>query len=119
MITALKVGTEIHAKVWGNEYWIVNNPFYCAKLLELWHGYRCSLHSHQMKTETFTVLDGSIYLEVNGIEFLLPPGGRVTLHPGNLHRFRAATPTAHILEVSTHHDEADSFRVEPSGEFHE
>ena len=50
-------------KVWGHEEWIVNNPKYCGKKLVLKKGYRCSIHKHDIKDETFYILSGTVLLE--------------------------------------------------------
>jgi len=42
-------------KVWGSEDWIVNRE-YCGKVLNLNKGFRCSMHYHKNKDETFYVV---------------------------------------------------------------
>jgi D-lyxose ketol-isomerase len=51
-------------KNWGSEDWLVNNEKYCAKFLNLNHGYQCSVHYHACKDETFYVLAGEVELYV-------------------------------------------------------
>lgn len=51
-------------KLWGSEDWLVNSNKYCAKFLNLNHGYECSVHYHAVKDETFYVLGGEIELWV-------------------------------------------------------
>ena len=108
------------SKVWGSEEWLVNNELYCSKFLNLKKGYRSSLHYHRKKDETFYVLEGRMKLEYSTKSskkaVILGEGDYKRIKPGHLHRFRATTNTAKILEVSTHHEDNDSIRIEPGGE---
>jgi len=106
-------------KLWGVEYWLVNNDKYCWKLLQLNPGAQSSLHYHPIKDETFFVLVGDVYLETVSkggllLHTLLRPGDFRRLQPGRPHRFRAAFSTAFVLEVSTSHDDKDVVRLEES-----
>lgn len=106
-------------KVWGGEFVLVNEPEYCAKELVIAANRRCSLHRHHTKKETFIVKSGVIWLEQsdvrgNLINEWLKPGDQRTIEPGTLHRFSSVSGGV-ILEVSTHHDDADVVRLEPSG----
>jgi mannose-6-phosphate isomerase-like protein (cupin superfamily) len=101
-------------KLWGSEAWLVNTDKYCAKYLNLVEGYQCSLHYHKIKDETFYVLDGKIELELSNKTLLLKKGDSHRLRPGDIHRFRAITPQAKILEISTTHYDEDSYRLEKS-----
>ncbi len=98
-------------KVWGSEEWLVNNEKYCAKFLNLVRGYQCSLHYHKLKDETFYVLDGKVEIELQDNILILNKGDFVRIKPTIIHRFRATTPTARILEVSTTHSDEDSYRL--------
>jgi len=102
-------------KVWGREVWLINTDKYCAKYLYLDSGYQSSLHRHLVKDETFLVLAGSCELEIGTETRLLEPNDRAHIAPGIFHRFRNHGPmTCAILEVSTHHDDADTERKEAS-----
>lgn len=121
---------KIVPKLWGEERWIRNDGLYCMKELLLKVGCHCSLHYHKKKTETFYVVHGRVMLEYPGAEGIgssprdgtlimcdvLSLGQVVTLHPGDVHRFRALSHTAMLIECSTQHFEDDSYRLEPSGE---
>lgn len=98
---------------WGWEYWLVNNDLYCAKLLELVAPkIRSSLHYHEKKDETFIILDGKVVLEVHGENHLLATGDSIRLCPKVQHRFWSVSKNSLILEVSTHHDDDDTVRLE-------
>ena len=106
-------------KVWGEEWWLTNTDSYCAKLLFLKAGFRCSLHYHDQKKEDFLVLSGALTLEqrdVRGIPFndFLMIGDKRTIEPKTPHRF-SSQEDAVILEISTQHRESDVTRIAESG----
>jgi quercetin dioxygenase-like cupin family protein len=98
------------------EIWLVNTDKYCAKFLYLEPGFQCSLHRHLVKDETFVVMDGHCRLEVENRVHYLQRGDNHHIPPGTWHRFRNEryAPMCRILEVSTHHDDGDVERREPS-----
>ena len=103
-------------KEWGFEQIVVNTPLYCAKFLHIKAGKQCSLHYHPIKDETFTLMDGEVFLETS---LAVPPrpmekSREYHIPPGLPHRFSSLTGGI-LLEVSTHHDEGDVVRLEPSG----
>jgi len=100
---------EIHKKVWGSEEWIVNTDMYCGKILNLNKGYRCSMHYHKDKDETFYVLSGEVLIEVNGNPRIMKKGDVQRIVPGIKHRF-TGLKKSRIIEFSTHHEKDDSYR---------
>ena len=110
----------VHEKVWGFEMWIVNTEKYCGKRLILNKGWRCSMHYHKEKDETFYVDHGIALFETASQDLsrtqqqTLRPGESIHVEPGVWHRF-SGLEDAVIFEFSTHHDDADSYRREPSG----
>lgn len=110
-------------KVWGTEIILTNRNDYCAKLMVLNAGFRCSLHCHRIKTETFFILQGVIGVTFGTNPALLRtefkgPGDPLHLDPGTYHTFwqeSDASEPAIMLEVSSHHDDADVERLAPSG----
>ncbi|RJQ27588.1 cupin domain-containing protein [Candidatus Parcubacteria bacterium] len=100
-------------KVWGYEKWIENNDKYCSKIFFLKKGYQCSLHYHKIKDETFIVLKGNIRMEVGDEVLYMKEGNFCRITPGVLHRFRGLEDSE-FLEVSSHHSEDDSYRLEES-----
>ena len=106
---------QIIPKAWGSEHVYFNEPEYCKKHLHVNPGWQCSLHMHPIKKETFSVLTGIVYLEVDGRELKLTPyDNHVTIEPMTPHRFRAIDCHAVIEEISTHHDDSDVIRLEES-----
>ncbi len=105
-------------KEWGREEWIVNNTKYCGKKMVLNKGYRCSMHYHKIKEESFYILAGKIFLETefNGFKQkrIMTPGDIVHIKPFEYHRF-TGLETSEIMEFSTYHMEDDSYRIELSG----
>ncbi len=100
-------------KVWGEEHWIVNRD-YCGKKLILKKGFRCSMHRHPIKDETFHLDTGSVFLELGEKEHILSPGDSVHIPTGSWHRFTGLEESV-ILEFSTHHEDDDCERRTESG----
>lgn len=103
-------------KVWGNEVWFANSNLYCGKILNLKQGYRCSMHCHKEKDETFYVLDGKVHMIVNDEERIMEKGDTVKLKPNDWHSFGGILSSV-ILEVSTQHFDDDSYRKDVSGKW--
>ena len=104
---------KIVPKEWGEERWIVNRA-YCGKLLVLRKGYRCSLHHHKIKDETFYVNKGVVLMECGGKKTVMRPGDSLLIEPHTKHRF-TGLEDSEIFEFSTHHEDSDSYRDEVSG----
>lgn len=105
---------KIVKKVWGEERWLVNRE-YCGKILILKKDYRCSLHHHKNKDETFYVNKGKVLMEVGDKKCVMVPGDVQLIEPGTLHRF-TGIEDSEIIEFSTHHKDSDSYRKEIGGE---
>jgi mannose-6-phosphate isomerase-like protein (cupin superfamily) len=106
---------EIVKKVWGEEHWLANDDFCCKELI-LKEDYRCSLHYHKNKDELFYVISGKVLIELNDIKEILIEGDWIRVKPYDKHRFTGLIDSV-ILESSTHHEDGDSYRIEPSGKF--
>jgi mannose-6-phosphate isomerase-like protein (cupin superfamily) len=101
-------------KAWGWELWLVNGDKYCGKLLLVDKGATCSYHCHHNKQETFFALQGQCMLTVEDKVYDLNPLARAkTIMPREFHKFKGLTKAV-LLEVSTHHDDADVERREES-----
>ena len=103
-------------KGWGEEIIIENNELYCGKILIFKEGCKFSMHYHMNKDETWWVEYGEfkyrwIDTETADIhEEYLKEGDVVRQRPGQPHQLEAVT-NGRIFEVSTHHDDKDSYRV--------
>lgn len=102
---------SVHKKVWGHETWLVNCQKYCGKILHFNAEHQSSLHYHKKKDETFYVLKGSGYLQLNKRLEVLLPGVVFRIKPGVIHRF-IAYDDLDIIEVSTKHYNSDSIRLQ-------
>lgn len=108
---------EKHPKGWGAEYWLANNDLYCGKLLEFNKGASFSMHYHLNKTETFYVLHGILEIEYFDLTnayrktIKLYQGDIVDIPAGAPHKL-TAIEEAVIIEISTHHEDKDSYRIE-------
>ena len=106
-------------KLWGCEYVLVNTPKYCLKFLKIIPGFRCSVHAHKKKDETFVGWSGTVQLNIyddNGTIthwIGIDPGSQVRIPPNTYHSFQAHN-VSWILEVSSHHDDKDVVRLEES-----
>jgi len=122
---------HITQKAWGREFHYLNHPDYCMKVLLLDKGYRGSLHRHNIKTETFSILYGECLMEwsapweysrvdcsaeiIVGLrELTAKSDDRLHVMAGAWHRFTGIEETA-ILEVSTHDWEGDCERLVKGG----
>lgn len=107
---------EIVNKGWGREIVIDNNDEYCGKILEFRAGTKFSDHYHLIKKETFYVLDGLLNLYyydlMNGSKRYkqLRPGDVIKINRGEPHQIQAVMDSR-IIEVSTHHEDSDSYRI--------
>ena len=103
-------------KGWGHEIVFENNEMYCGKLLVFKKGCKFSMHYHMIKDETWYVESGEfIYRWIDTetakvIEQHLKEGDSVRQRPGQPHQLEAITDGT-IFEVSTHHEDSDSYRV--------
>jgi len=100
-------------KVWGEEKWIVNRD-YCGKVLILNKGFKCSMHKHKIKDETFYMNKGKILLEYGDDKSIMYPGDVQLIEPGVYHSF-TGLEDSEIIEFSTHHRDDDSYRKDSSG----
>ncbi len=112
----LKGNTEIIVvpKAGGREIWVVNTPEYCMKLLEMEKGYRVSRQRHLIKDETLLLYTGHLIMEHEGKKWEMYPGNVQRVKPGEVHRFTSLEHSI-IIESSTHHEDADTIRLELSG----
>ncbi len=106
---------EVHKKIWGSEEWIANNNEYCGKILNLKKGFRCSIHYHKKKHETFFILKGRVLMEYEGERKIMNSGDVLVVEREKKHRF-TGLEDSEIIEFSTHHEDDDSYREVESGE---
>jgi mannose-6-phosphate isomerase-like protein (cupin superfamily) len=103
-------------KGWGSELIIENNELYCGKILQFKEGCKFSMHYHLEKDETWYVNSGTFlyrWIDTDNAEVheqKLEVGDIVRQRPGQPHQIEAITE-GEIFEVSTHHEDSDSYRV--------
>jgi mannose-6-phosphate isomerase-like protein (cupin superfamily) len=111
-----KTTPRIVQKGWGHEIIFVNNELYCGKILHFHTGAKFSMHYHLKKKETWYVSSGSFlfkYIDTRNadiIEMKLHVGDSVTNELGEPHQI-ICIEEGDIFEVSTTHDDCDSYRV--------
>ena len=105
-------------KGWGEEIIIENNELYCGKILIFKQGCKFSMHYHMNKDETWWVEYGEfrysfIDTEQARIQTIdLEEGDVVRQYPGQPHQLEAIS-NGRIFEISTHHEDSDSYRILP------
>lgn len=103
-------------KGWGYEVIIINNELYCGKILHFNRGAKFSMHFHINKKETWYVSTGSFLFRwintknADVIEESLKPGDTITNEIGEPHQI-ICLEEGDIFEVSTNHQDSDSYRV--------
>ena len=104
-------------KGWGKEIWLANNNKYCGKILKFNAGAKFSMHYHVDKEETFYILDGHLklkYFDLSNAEEKIQDlysGDVVDIPQFNPHKIEAIKEST-IIEISTHHEDSDSYRIE-------
>ena len=93
-------------KPWGSELiWALTDE-YCGKILFVKAGESLSLQFHNVKDESWYVLEGRAHLELGKVgegsleQEVIVAGAAFRFRPGTVHRVRALDDTR-ILEVST------------------
>ncbi len=110
---------ERHEKAWGHELWIINNEFYCGKLLVFKAHKQFSMHYHLLKDEAWYISKGKFeykFIDTETAELksrIVKEGDCIHLMPGQPHQMLALEEGATIFEVSTQHFDSDSYRVLP------
>ena len=105
-------------KGWGQEIIIENNENYCGKVLVFNKDCKFSMHYHMEKDETWYVEHGEFiyrWIDTETAELdetIISNGDVVRQRPGQPHQIKALTD-GRIFEVSTHHEDSDSYRVIP------
>lgn len=97
---------------WGYQLRFVNEPEYCGKLMVLTNSKKGSFHFHHKKKETFIILFGVVTIcNENYGSMTFTPGDLYTFDPNVAHLMWATEYPAVILEVSTHDDDSDTYRI--------
>jgi N-acetylneuraminate synthase len=123
-IAGIKLGPEFYVE-YSHHYGIPNfgrtgcvlidcvNREYCKKILVQLPGQSHPYHFHRLKEETFQVLWGEIFLDIDGEERLLRPGDTAVVLPGAWHKFRTERGCV-VEEISTTHHNNDSVYKDPA-----
>ena len=111
-----KITPILVPKGWGSEIIFANNELYCGKILRFTKGGKFSMHYHLKKKETWYVSSGSFlfkYIDTSNAsnkEMTLSVGDTITNEIGEPHQL-VCLEEGDIFEVSTHHEDCDSYRV--------
>jgi mannose-6-phosphate isomerase-like protein (cupin superfamily) len=116
-LQAMPYKGERHEKAWGHELWIINNEFYCGKLLVFHKDKSFSMHYHLLKDEAWYISKGEFqytYIDTETAQqhkVVVREGDCIHLMPGQPHQMLALEEGSCIFEVSTQHFDSDSYRV--------
>jgi N-acetylneuraminate synthase len=123
-MAGIKLGREFYVE-YSHHYGIPNfgrtgcvlidcvNRDYCKKILVQLAGQSHPYHYHKLKEETFQVLWGEIFLDIDGEERRMVPGDTAVVLPGAWHKFRTDKGCV-VEEISTTHKNDDSIYKDPS-----
>jgi D-lyxose ketol-isomerase len=107
-------------KVWGNEVWVINTPYYCGKILTVGRDHHTSMHFHGVKHETMFCTKGSFridFIDPRGdvVARTLTPGESIVIPPLLPHSIHGLEDKNELIEFSTQHFDTDSYRVGKPG----
>ena len=107
---------KIVEKGWGREEIWADEPEYCGKNLVFEEGKRFSMHFHKTKDETWFVQSGMFFLEWIDTKDAVPHGrwlgpGETWRNPPLLPHQLICKKAGVIVEVSTHDDPDDNYRI--------
>lgn len=88
-------------KPWGHEIIWAKTNNYVGKVLFIKDQQRLSLQYHNVKEETIYVQDGTLTLQIDKEDLILPAGNYYHIAPGIIHRMSAKHGDCKVIEVST------------------
>ena len=111
---------QVVNKSWGNEIRIVDNEDnnYSGKLLNINQNESTSTHFHSKKHKTFYVLTGSLSIEIiepesaEVMRYTVDSEETFEIEQNVAHRLYAQDNGVTVIEISTHHDDEDVYRVQ-------
>lgn len=98
-------------KPWGKEVIWSDSEKYLGKLLYINSYSKLSLQYHIAKEETIYVMEGTLFLHIEGETILLKVGDSYKIVSKEKHRFEAREGNVVLIEVSTYHPK-DVVRLE-------
>jgi len=105
-------------KGWGCELVFVNNQLYCGKILMINKGCEGSMHFHMNKTETWLLHSGTLRISTinpttsQNETAMMYAGETLHIPVGMVHKMVAVEASV-IFEVSTKHEDSDTYRISP------
>jgi len=113
----------IEKPLWGWEDIIINDEMYCLKRLNLLEGHQFSLQYHKNKKESHYIEEGVVLMQKgmdgkalnnnDSLEYMvLEKRDIVTIPQLTAHRCGSLDGTSCIIEVSTHHKDSDTYKLE-------
>ena len=105
-------------KSWGSEKWLVNNKKenYCLKILDINKDCSTSLHYHKNKHETFVIISGKLSVFLDNFPYesnkVLSADDTFEIDRLVRHKLFAHEGPVSFYEVSTYHENSDSYRCD-------
>lgn len=100
-------------KPWGRYKQYALNKNCSVKLLTLEPGEETSLHWHNLRTDTWVILDEGITVQIGEESYLAHAGDEFYVPSGQVHRLKATGQKARVLEIAFGYStEDDTHRVE-------
>jgi mannose-6-phosphate isomerase-like protein (cupin superfamily) len=99
---------KVVEKYWGREDWIQVTDNYILKILNIFKGKTLLNHYHNIKEETFYIMEGTGEAIINGEKRMITKGDYIHIPPKTKHQLTAYDNLV-IIEASTPHQE-DSIR---------
>jgi quercetin dioxygenase-like cupin family protein len=84
---------RVRSEETGNRLWLAE--------LTAARGWASPVHLHSREDEVFVVLDGELWVQVDGTEYVVPTGGTAYLPVGRPHAYRVDSERARFLAIGT------------------
>lgn len=115
LVSSREVAPEVTnvTRPWGKFDLLVDNEPVSVKIISIEPNQELSLQTHALRSEWWTILDGSMEVELNGAKSTLSTGERIFVPQGAKHRAKGLEAGCRWLEIMFgHFDENDIIRLE-------
>lgn len=106
---------EIGERPWGKYYVLADEPHYKLKRIEVFPGHRLSYQYHHKRQETWTIIQGTARVTLDGIDTIYEYGDTVLIPLGAKHRIKNVGEDVLIfieVQTGTYFGEDDIIRLQ-------
>jgi mannose-6-phosphate isomerase len=106
---------ETEERPWGRYFVLHDEPNYKLKRVEIDPKQRLSYQYHQKRSETWTIVQGTATITLNGVEYSYTTGETVLIPVGTKHRIENKTNQLLVfieVQTGTYFGEDDIVRIE-------